>query len=187
MAEFINTVDVLGDEALTDSIIDRSITEIADNACTKIGKYALSYCTALTSINFPSLTTISERALYGCSALTEVNLPSATNIGKYAFYGCSALTVLDFKAASVIYEGALSGCSNLKALVLRNTKRCSTSGDATAGSAIAAGTCYVYVPASLVASYKEAPYFYKYPSAFRALEDYTVDGTVTGALDLTKI
>ena len=31
MAEFINTIDVVGDEALADSIIERTITEFKDD------------------------------------------------------------------------------------------------------------------------------------------------------------
>ena len=40
MSEFINTIDVLGDDAVIDSIIDRTITEFKDNTLTTIGQYA---------------------------------------------------------------------------------------------------------------------------------------------------
>ena len=72
MAEFINTVDTLGDAVLTDSIIDRSVTEYRDNTVEIIGPYAFS----------------------GCGALTTVDCPAVTEIGNYAFRGCAALTAL---------------------------------------------------------------------------------------------
>jgi hypothetical protein len=54
-------------------------------------------------------------------------------------------------------------------------------------SSIAKGTGYVYVPRSLVDSYKSATNWSTYANQFRALEDYTVDGTITGELDESKI
>ena len=55
------------------------------------------------------------------------------------------------------------------------------------GTKIASGTGYIYVPASLSASYKTAGNWTAFSNQFRALEDYTVDGTVTGDLDESKI
>ena len=52
---------------------------------------------------------------------------------------------------------------------------------------IASGTGYIYVPRALVDSYKAASNWSTYANQFRALEDYTVDGTTTGALDESKI
>ena len=55
------------------------------------------------------------------------------------------------------------------------------------GTPIASGTGYIYVPAVLIDSYKAATNWSTYAAQFRALEDYTVDGTTTGELDETKI
>jgi hypothetical protein len=52
---------------------------------------------------------------------------------------------------------------------------------------IASGTGYIYVPAARVNNYKSATYWKDYAAQIRALEDYTVDGTITGALDPNKI
>lgn len=45
----------------------------------------------------------------------------------------------------------------------------------------------IYVPAALIDSYKAATNWSAYANQFRALEDYTVDGTITGELDESKI
>ena len=79
MSDFVNTVDIVGDEALTASIVDRSITEIADNLVTSIGQYAF----------------------YGCSALTTADFPMATRIGSYAFRSCSNLTTLILRSETM--------------------------------------------------------------------------------------
>ena len=49
------------------------------------------------------------------------------------------------------------------------------------------GTGYIYAPRALVDSYKAATNWSTYADQICALEDYTVDGTTTGALDETKI
>ena len=50
---------------------------------------------------------------------------------------------------------------------------------------------YVYVPRALIASYQTATnwatLYTTHPNVFRALEDYTVDGTITGEFDESKI
>ena len=144
MSYFVNTVDVIGDEALANSIIDRSITEIADNLVTSIGAYAF----------------------HSCSALASVDFPVATSIGNYAFSYCSKLTALILRSETMA--------------TLRDTIVFTS-------TPIASGTGYIYVPRALVDSYKAASDWSTYANQIRSIEDYTVDGTITGALDETKI
>ena len=70
----------------------------------KIGNYAFSDCTGLTSITIPdSVTSIGDRAFSDCTALTSITIPdSVTSIGDRAFSGCTGLT-------DVYYQGDLSG------------------------------------------------------------------------------
>ena len=145
MADFINTIDALGDDVVIDSIIDRSITEFKDNLLNKIGKYAFYCCTKLVNIDMPVLTSIEENSLEKCSALTK--------------------------------------------LILRNTETvCSLNAtSALSNTPIANRTGYIYVPSTLIGSYQSATNWSTYADKFRVLEDYTVDGTTTGELDMTKI
>ena len=78
MSDFVNTVDSVGDEALTNSIIDRSITEIRDNCVTRIGGSAFNSCSALTTADFQTATSIGNYAFQSCSALTTLILRSGT-------------------------------------------------------------------------------------------------------------
>lgn len=78
MSEFINTAEVLGDEAVVTKIIDRTITEYKENRVTSIGQAALSYCQSLTTVDLPNVTSIGTTAFVGCSALTTVILRSET-------------------------------------------------------------------------------------------------------------
>ena len=285
MAEFINTIDVLGDDAVIDSIIDRTITEFKDNTLTIIGGYAFHGCadladvclpnvveiggesfkgctslTELTSAQFPSIDMISASAFDGCSgiqvidlpsltdcpnfgslrgtALTSVNLPnlhkvnagyslsfnactnlvsaslprlekfslyggnafkmctslasvnlaSLTRVGKWDFQECGSLRILDLPKVAEINANAFSKTWSLVALILRNNAVCTMKESAfDSTSAIGNGTGYIYVPRALLDSYKAATNWSTYATQFRALEDYTVDGTITGELDETKI
>ena len=289
MADFINTVDVLGDSAVFDSIIDGTITEFRDNNIKTIGDGAFRECTALETVCFPnataikggafrgsglkaitpetfpkvtrleymygsrvfgdsgletvewpSLTTNAESSLFdsctslrsvsfpnlsltnaavsfaGCSSLTDVNLPLATSaafgncvsleritlpcaasIGGQAFNNCTKLKVIDLPSCTTINSGHshFLNCPII-ALILRSTTMCTLDlytynvdhgMYSFKNSGIANGTGHIYVPRDLVGSYKAATGWSVHGDQFRALEDYTVDGTITGALDEDKI
>lgn len=47
--------------------------------------------------------------------------------------------------------------------------------------------CYIYVQSELVSSYQTASNWSTHSTQFRALEDYTVDGTIDGELDPIKV
>lgn len=128
MAEFINTIDVLGDDAVINSIIDRSIIEFADNTIAdgKLGLAAFAGCTDLTTVDFPEVTSIgvSGRDNPGpfmyCTSLRNMNFPKVTYIGNHAFTGCTSFESIDFPEVTSI--GTLNGycygpfneCTNLK-------------------------------------------------------------------------
>lgn len=146
---FTNTVETVGDAALTRSIIDRSITELNCNITTSIRQYAFRACSALASVNFPSVTSVGLGAFWQCTALTKAEFSSAVAFANNAFYGCTALT----------------------ALILRSTDQlCTISGTPFASSAIASGTGYIYVPSALVDQYKAS--WTAYAGQVRAIEDY---------------
>lgn len=89
MANFINTVDVLGDEATLKAIVERTITEFKDDAVKKIDRYAFAYCTNLTSIDLPSVTILVSNAFENCSGLTTIILRGTTLCAldnKYVLY-----------------------------------------------------------------------------------------------------
>lgn len=173
-----------------DKIIDRTISgEYRNDRVTSIGAYAFSDCAALTVADFPQATSIGTNAFGYCSALTEANIPQATSIGNYAFQRCLVLSVVNFPKVTSIGVSAFSYCDALTALILRNTETVCVLGSSNAfsGTPISSGTGYIYVPRALVNRYKAATNWSTYAAQFRALEDYTVDGTITGELDSSKI
>lgn len=78
------------------------------------------------------VTSIRDYAFYGCSSITDATFPLVTSIGVYAFYGCTSLVAL--------YIGVHSDTV------------CSLSDS----NAIPSSVTDIYVPETLVESYKVA-------------------------------
>lgn len=194
MSEFINTTAVLGDDAVMDAIITRTITEIAEDRVDSLAAYAFNSCKALTTANFPRMTSIGTSAFGGCSALIAVEFPLVTSIGESAFYNCAALTTVNIPLAKTIGKSAFSSCkalttayfpqvksigqyvfrdcNALTALILRNDAIVSLNTFVFLNTPIASGTGYIYVPAVLVDGYKTASEWKTYANQIRAIEDY---------------
>lgn len=224
MADFKNTIDVLGDDAVIDSIINRTIPEYKDDAISRVEMYAFYKCTALEMLDVPNAEYLANFSFSGCTALKTVNIPNVPTLGDSVFYGCGALesvtapklvtlnssgfrdckalrsvnfpaletmngasnfascTALeraDFAKLSAIKGGTqFNNCNALTALILRNTSSVVTL--ASAGSV--PNTTYIYVPTALQAQYAVASNWSSHADRLRKLEEWTVDGTVTGAL-----
>jgi hypothetical protein len=161
-----------------DALIDRSITEISSNV-EKVGEYAFQGCANLTTADFPVATSIGEYAFHSCTNLTTADFPVATSIGNRAFQGCGRLTALLLRNSSQIVTlsntDAFKNCYHL----LGTTNATYNPQGLKDG--------YIYVPSALVDTYKAATNWTTFADQFRALEDYTLDGTTTGALDPNKI
>lgn len=189
-------------------IIDGTITEIeADWESIRDGMF--SYCKHLTHAKFPNATTVGEQAFQDChalenvylpnvvvikpstfvrcNALRSINLPKVTELSLFSFEICGALEKVDLPVCIHFAQYALDDCANVRALILRSNSLCTIDASNALPSSIKAGTGYVYVPRALVNSYKTAANWSTYANQFRALEDYTVDGTITGELDPNKI
>jgi len=106
-------------------------------------------------------------AFNNCTKLESAIFPTATKVENLAFYACTALKTLVLRKSDSI-------CTLSSIIALNETP-------------IKSGTGYIYVPASLIETYKTANRWSTYAAQFRALEDYTVDGTITGDLDPNKI
>lgn len=180
-----------GGDTIWAAIVDGTVTEAndKDGLCKGIRQYSFYQREHLLSVNLPSAENVGSFGFYNCSALTSVNLPSVTRIGTSGFTRCMALTSLDFSSLAWIGSDVFTGCTKLKSLILRKLDSiCTLSNTNSFGSTpIKSGTGYIYVPASLLETYKADSNWKTYAAQFRALEDYTVDGTTTGDLDPNKI
>jgi uncharacterized repeat protein (TIGR02543 family) len=160
VAKFVSTAIV------SRKLVDRTIKgDYINDRVTSVGSYVFSGCRELTSVSLPNVTSVGNRAFYSCSSLTSIDLPKAESVG----------------------DGAWRDCSSLISVIIRNEETVCTIGSGNGGGNFYYGTGFFYVPSALIEQYKSAPNWSGVSTQIRALEDYTVDGTITGELDKNKI
>lgn len=144
------------------------------------GNKAFIHCRKLVNIDLPNLTTIGEECFNSCSVLESVNLPLLRSLRAQEFNNCKALKKIDLPSVTTLSSkysfgnyGPFSGCSALETVILRNNSVVTLQySKIFADTLIASGTGYVYVPASLVDSYKTATNWVTIADQIRAIEDY---------------
>lgn len=150
MADLLNTVDTIGDAALADKLINRTITELNDNISSVIG----------------------DTAFEGCSNLVSVALPNVISINYMSFKDCTSLKVADFRKLTSVGQESFNCCTALEALIIRNYDAVPTISFSLGSSSSLGTSCYIYVPSALVNSYKSASIWSDYSDYIRAIEDY---------------
>ena len=103
--------------------------------CNYIEGYTFSNCSALSQISLPRYEYIDKYTFYECTSLNSINLPICSYIGDDAFKGCTLLSRITIGYSSI--------CSLYGSMVFDRTKITSSTGS-------------IYVPTSLVDSYKSA-------------------------------
>lgn len=184
--ELVESISGGGEEQndLIDSLIQKgsafTVSEVYNNRVTTIGQYAFQSCSSLQSVNFPSVTSIDEHAFQNCSSLQSVDFPNVTRIGSYAFQACTSLLTATFsKVATISGNNVFGSCYNLLTLKLAKSSICTLSKSNTftstpiAGYTTSTGGVYgsIYVPQSLIASYRAATNWTYFSSRFAAIED----------------
>lgn len=171
------------------SFLANTMTVLDNSLVTTLRTRVCQTATKLITVNLPNVTSLGAYAFYQCSGLETVKLPKLTSVSTQVFYSCTKLRHADCGQLSALPAQTFNACSALTELILRkSTSICTLSNvNAINNSPIGKGTGYIYVPSALVDSYKTATNWSTFANQFRALEDYTVDGTVTGEFDRTKI
>ena len=104
-----------------------------------------------------SLTAIQQYAFSSCGSLTSVTIPSGvTEVGGRSFSHCKALKWVKIKSSSVPSTMSIPGYTVYDNMFFGSS-------------------CPIYVPATLIDSYKTASYWSDYSSRYQALaEDYEI-------------
>ena len=159
---------------------------------TSLGVRAFVSCEALKELYFPKLVATQATSCflncYGLTVISRLAFPVMKDLWVSFFEACENLTRAEFDVIQNVYQNAFRSCSNFNTLVLRyNGVAVLKNKNCFEGTPIASGTGYIYVPSAHIDGYKLATNWSVYADQFRALEDYTVDGTVDGDLDESKI
>ena len=124
-------------------------------ACNEIGDYAFHSCKSLSSVNFPACTAVDASAFAECDSLSLASFPVCANIGYAAFMSCYNLLNL--------YLASTSVCE----LIYSNAFTSTPIGGYTASTGGVYGS--IFVPASLVDSYKSATNWATYADRITAI------------------
>ena len=158
---------------------------------TQIARTAFQGCTKLAQVSAPNMQRVYVAGFYKCRSLSEIYMPHLVYIESSVCGQCAALSYVELGPLTqtlYIYREAFNGCTSLTALVIRATQFVKLENiNAFTGTPIESGTGYIYVPSSLISNFQNATNWSTFANQFRALEDYTVDGTTTGEFDRTKI
>ena len=152
--------------------------------------FSTDYNTAnrlLKNISFPNADGNVEDYAFQDAPLENIHLPKIKALGYYSMSGVAA-TFVDFPELENFGAHASFWTTNLTTLVLRREMVVGTySINSIILPKMEAGTGWIYVPRSVVDQYKSATVWSAWGDQYRALEDWTVDGTITGELDWDKI
>ena len=163
-------VAVVGDSAFyqATSIVSVSMPEV-----TSIRNTAFRGCTSLTDVYFPKVTSVYSRAFDYTAKLSSACFPSLDTCDSGAFQN-SHFAKLDLPVATYIGTVVFSNATKLETLILRNEDAVCTiyNTGVFSGTKIASGTGYIYVPRSMVDSYKVATNWTDFADQIRAIEDY---------------
>ena len=149
--------------------------------CIYVGNKAFFHCTNLTTVNLPSCTALYEYAFRSCNNLSYISIPNVTGLSGYCFENCTALETISLPKCSYLSRYAFLHCSNLNTIYMGTE----LSTVATMVQSNALLDCYalqsIYVPASLVDSYKSAENWSYYSSIIYPIGPYYIKWTPSSA------
>ena len=140
---YINTRDVIGDQATLDGLVAHTLTEFTEDGINVLAMQALKSNSGLTSVAFPHVSSISTSGMADCINLTtavfsslayvnshafaycikleSVYAPIITGCGQEAFYSCFSLASINFPMMSNIGNYAFKFCYALSEISLSTT------------------------------------------------------------------
>lgn len=155
---------------------NKKLTRVSLPYCPELKNSVFSTCSNLTEIHLPSVTTIGSNCFAGCG-MTSLYMPSLSTIATggwgWNFSSTNTLQKVYFPLLTNLMTSDFSGDKNLTTVILGAPTVCTLAHTNVFNStAIAAGTGYIYVPRTLVDSYKTATNWSTYANQIRAIEDY---------------
>ena len=176
-------------------IISRTISGTYTNSTvTIVGDDALCYCTKLDSVVFSKAVTVGAEAFYGCTILKTADFPEAIIFRNAAFGGCRNLYSISAPKLRRLQNSVFLSCTGLSFVSFPQLVYIASSAFANAGiktyiigieqsavctlatNGIGTGnmSINIYVPDSLVESYKTATNWSTFSSRIKGISEYSV-------------
>ena len=203
--------DVLSDVTLSTSVTNiphyafyycYALNRISFPNVTAIQSHAFEYCVSLSEAYFPKVKTVGSAAFYRCTSLSSVSFPEVTTLMHNVFMSCP-LKKLVLPKVSSMYSGitntamevdlgekAIIGAQafyndiDLFSLILRDDEMTTLNNtNALQRTPIEYGYGKIYVPGSLVSSYRAATNWATYAQQIDSINNYTGGAPVGGITD----
>lgn len=127
----------------------------------------------LEHIYSEQLESVRAFAYYLNRNLKTLTIPNVTYLSNNAFQGCTGLHSVKLGKVSTITTNVFRQCSALACVVISVDKVCTLQAvNSFQGTPIESGTGYIYVPDSLVDSYKSATNWSTYAAQIKPLSEY---------------
>ena len=111
----------------------------------------------IKSVYFPDCSYMSPKHMQNLVSIVSASFPALEFVPYCGFRNCYALPSIDLPACSSIFSYAFVNCSSLKEITLRRRFVCYLeNSNAFSNTPIGLGSGSIYVPSSLVSSYKSA-------------------------------
>lgn len=120
---YVNTLDELGDDVLTDALISRVFPEefsgdFIDDKIIKVAPYSLYGCNAVINVYFP-LVTIAQGSCFAYNYyLQSADLPECTEVAQSAFQHCERLLEVNLPKVTKLNSNAFQYCKKLQEIHL---------------------------------------------------------------------
>lgn len=155
-----------------------ALTELPEGVTT-IGGNSFENCTSLALTKLPhNLKTIGSNAFYNCEKITITEISEGiTSIASESFRDCTSLTKINCKGnITTISNSSFRGCTQLTKFVLSNVTTVPSLPytNAFTNTPISSGTGYIYVPDSLVESFKIAKNWSTYANQIKPISELEV-------------
>lgn len=172
-----NSCSVIGQGAFNGTALSSVYAPLIDG----IGVGVFGNCVDLISVDLPNASYIGADCFRSCVVLGvndgffsgSLSFPKVQEVSTYAFANCNNLSSISFPMLSSIYSGAFNNCYNLISLYLMGSSVCKLANSSCfvstpiAGYSTSAGRYgSIYVPASLLSSYKAASHWSRFSSRF---------------------
>ena len=124
--------------------------------CLYVGSNGFYNCVSLTTVNMPVCTSLYNNAFRSCNNLSYISIPNVTMVSGYCFGNCTALETISLPKCSYLNRYAFRSCYNLNTIYMGI--ELSTVASMVYSNALldCSALQSIYVPASLVDSYKSA-------------------------------
>lgn len=181
------TVITENEQKVYDSGYNKGVTELNDlvqgkttafynDRITKIADYQFyayggNGGTTLGSVNCPNVTAVGYMAFNANYMLTLIQLPKLQSASAYAFGSASYLREVNFPELTSLGHHAFNACGYLHTVVIGTTNCVLHNTDAFAGTKIASGTGYIYVPDEAVDTYKTATNWVTYANQIKGISE----------------